>query len=141
MTIKKLQLKIVNELDYYSLAFSYGIPEKGLINLKNQLFGLEANFEQLNAIDFKKGCFVGQENTARIKLKNKLSRRLFPLKVNGVVQIGNEIHCNEKIVGKILIDKPFPFALIKLNDHNLKELKQNKLFVNNVEVNIINNYE
>ena len=141
LTIKKLQLKIVNELDYYSLAFSYGIPEKGLINLKNQLFGLEANFEQLNAIDFKKGCFVGQENTARIKLKNKLSRRLFPLKVNGVVQIGNEIHCNEKIVGKILIDKPFPFALIKLNDHNLKELKQNKLFVNNVEVNIINNYE
>ena len=141
LTIKKLQLKIVNELDYYSLAFSYGIPEKGLINLKNQLFGLEANFEQLNAIDFKKGCFVGQENTARIKLKNKLSRRLFPLKVNGVVQIGNEIHCNEKIVGKILIDKPFPFALIKLNDHNLKELKQNKLFVNNVEVNIINSYE
>ena len=40
------------------------------------LFGIECNFEELNGIDFKKGCYVGQENTARIKLKNKLSKRL-----------------------------------------------------------------
>ena len=32
----------------------------------------EANFEKLNAIDFKKGCYIGQENTARMKLKDKL---------------------------------------------------------------------
>jgi len=37
--------------------------------LKEQLFGLEANFEELNAIDFKKGCYVGQENTARNEVK------------------------------------------------------------------------
>ena len=42
---------------------------RDLIKLKDQLFGLEANFDALEAIDFKKGCFVGQENTARMKLK------------------------------------------------------------------------
>ena len=44
----------------------------GHIEKKNKLFGIECNFEELNGIDFKKGCYVGQVNTARIKLKNKL---------------------------------------------------------------------
>ena len=37
--------------------------------LQNKLFGIECNYDELNAIDFKKGCYVGQENTARIKAK------------------------------------------------------------------------
>ena len=58
--------------------------------MKEQLFGLEANFEELNAIDFKKGCYVGQENTARMKLKNKLRRRLLPLKTDKEIKIGED---------------------------------------------------
>ena len=54
---------------------------KNLNKLKNKLFGIECNFEELNGIDFKKGCYVGQENTARIKLKNKLSKRLLPIEI------------------------------------------------------------
>ena len=50
--------------------------------LQNKLFGIECNFEELNGIDFKKGCYVGQENTARIKLKNKLSKRLLAYTIN-----------------------------------------------------------
>jgi folate-binding protein YgfZ len=63
LTIKKLDLKIVKPDTYFAKAHSLGIPIKGIENLKDQLFGLEANFEQLNAIDFKKGCYIGQENT------------------------------------------------------------------------------
>ena len=63
LVIKKLNLKIVEDKNYYLHAYKLGIPEKGLKNLENQLFGLEANFERLHAIDFKKGCFIGQENT------------------------------------------------------------------------------
>ena len=47
--------------------------------LQNKLFGIECNFEELKWNRFKKGCYVGQENTARIKLKNKLSKRLLPI--------------------------------------------------------------
>ena len=82
LTIKKLNLKIIDSSEYYSLAHELGVPEKGQVNLKDQLFGLEANFEKLQAIDFKKGCFVGQENTARMKLKNKLRRKLLAVKTS-----------------------------------------------------------
>jgi len=40
--------------------------------LRNKLFGIECNFGELNGIDFKKGCYVGQENTSRIKIKNPI---------------------------------------------------------------------
>ena len=47
-----------------------GIVPKNLNQLQNKAFGIECNYDELNGIDFKKGCYVGQENTARIKLKN-----------------------------------------------------------------------
>ena len=56
LTIKKLNLKIVENNSYFKKAFLKGIPVEGLMSLQNQLFGLEINFEKLNAIDFKKGC-------------------------------------------------------------------------------------
>ena len=59
--------------------------------MKEQLFGLEINFEKLNAIDFKKGCYVGQENTARMKLKNKIRRQLMSIKAEKDLKIGDEI--------------------------------------------------
>ena len=85
--------------------------------LQNNLFGIECNFDELNGIDFKKGCYVGQENTARIKLKNKLSKRLMPIKlIKGELKEGALIFNNEKEVGKILINDDYPFALIKSLD-------------------------
>jgi folate-binding Fe-S cluster repair protein YgfZ len=73
----------------------------------------------LNGIDFKKGCYVGQENTARIKLKNKLSKRLLPINiVKGELLEGESIYYNENEIGKVLIEKDYPFALIKYRDEN-----------------------
>ena len=66
LTVKKLNLKIVNNNNiYYKKAYLLGIPEKeGLENLQDQLFGLETNFEKLNAIDFK-GCCLRTKKTLR----------------------------------------------------------------------------
>ena len=77
LTIKKLDLKIISIKNYLNRAHLCGIPIQGVNNLQNQLFGLEANFEKLCANDFKKGCYVGQENTARMKLKIKLEENYF----------------------------------------------------------------
>ncbi len=46
--------------------FALGVPSKDIQKLQNQLFSLEANFRELNGIDQKKGCYIGQENTARM---------------------------------------------------------------------------
>ena len=74
LTIKKLDLKIVKPDTYFAKAHSLGIPIKGIENLKDQLFGLEANFEELNAIDFKKGCYIGQEIIARVTYLGKKNK-------------------------------------------------------------------
>ena len=122
LSLKKLNLHNADLKEYYSLSHSLGIVPKDLNKLQDKLFGIECNFEELNGIDFKKGCYVGQENTARIKLKNKLSKRLFPINVlNGKLHEGESIYNNEIEIGKVLIDNDYPFALIKYLNENFDE--------------------
>jgi len=115
--------------------FNLGIPSKDIIKLQNEIFSLEANFLELNGIDQKKGCYIGQENTARMYLKNKVNKRLFALQIiNGKVEKGQKITLGDEEIGKVLIDDLFPFALIKINKDNKnliinKELKTNSAFV------------
>ena len=119
LSLKKLNLKDDKLENYYIKSHELGIVPKNLNKLKNKLFGIECNFEELNGIDFKKGCYVGQENTARIKLKNKLSKRLFPIKViSGKLLEDEKIYNNDVEIGKVLIDEDCPFALIKYLDQN-----------------------
>ena len=137
LTIKKLNLKIIKPDTYFAKAHSLGIPIKGIQNLKDQLFGLEANFEELNAIDFKKGCYIGQENTARMKLKEKLRRRLLPIYSSEKLNVGEELFYNKVKVGKILIDQPYPFGLIKVVDPNIKEFENTELLANTKKCKIL----
>ena len=137
LTIKKLDLKIVKPDAYFAKAHSLGIPINGIENLKDQLFGLEANFEELNAIDFKKGCYIGQENTARMKLKEKLRRRLLPISSTEKLNLGEEIFYNKTKIGKILIEQPYPFGLIKVIDPNVEEFENKELLANNKKCKIL----
>ena len=122
LSLKKLDLHDAKLKNYYLLSHKLGIVPKDLNKLQNKLFGIECNFEELNGIDFKKGCYVGQENTARIKLKNKLTKRLFPINlINGKLHEGESIFNNEIEIGKVLIDSEYPFALIKYIDKNFDE--------------------
>ena len=119
LSLKKLGLKDSPISEYYKLSYELGIAQKDMNKLQNRLFGIECNFEELNGIDFKKGCYVGQENTARIKLKNKLSKRLFPIKlIKGKLNQNDLIYNGEFEIGKVLISTEFPFALVKYLDNN-----------------------
>ena len=119
LSLKKLELKDDNINNYYDLSHKLGIVPKNLNKLKNKLFGIECNFEELNGIDFKKGCYVGQENTARIKLKDKLSKRLLPIEIiDGQLDEDEKIYNNDVEIGKVLINQEYPYALIKYLDKN-----------------------
>ena len=119
LSLKKLDLHDADLKEYYSLSHKLGIVPKDLNKLQNKLFGIECNYEELNGIDFKKGCYVGQENTARIKLKNKLSKRLLPINiVKGELTLGESIYYNNNEIGKVLIENEYPFALVKYLDEN-----------------------
>jgi len=113
LSLKNLKLNTANVEDYYKLSHELGISQIDNIKLQNKIFGIECNYEELNGIDYKKGCYVGQENTARIKHKNKLSKRLLAVKtIEGKIN-SEEIFFKEKEIGKLLINNKNPFALIK----------------------------
>ena len=124
LSLKKLELHDADINEYYSLSHKLGIVPKNLNQLQNKAFGIECNYDELNGIDFKKGCYVGQENTARIKLKNKLTKRLLPIEIIDGELIENESVLNNTVeIGKVLINETYPFALIKYLDSNFEKDK------------------
>ena len=136
--IKKLDLKKIDKKNYYEKSFTLGIPQLNLTKLKDKIFGIENNLDELNGIDFKKGCYIGQENTSRIKLRNKLRRRILPVeKVSGQLAANDIIKYKDNEVGKIMIDKPYSFALIKVVDPDLKEFTNMELMCGNSKVKIL----
>tara|TARA_Y100000817_G_C16733836_1_gene489253 strand:- start:11 stop:898 length:888 start_codon:yes stop_codon:yes gene_type:complete len=138
LSLKKLNLNSKNSKNYYSLSHKLGIPQVNTNKLQDKIFGLECNFEKLNGIDFKKGCYVGQENTARMKLKNKLKKTLLPVSFEGNISALSEITCKEKVVGKILIPGPYPFGLFKTDSSNINELVKEDLLSEKTKLKIIN---
>ena len=138
LTIKKLNLKISEKEKYYNKSFQLGIPLIDLNKLKDKIFGIENNLDELNGIDFKKGCYVGQENTSRIKLRNKLRRRILPVKkISGEIIENDVIKYKNSEIGKIIINKPYSFALVKVVEPDLKEITENELMCGNSKIKII----
>jgi len=136
--IKNLNLKLVNKEKYYTKSFYLGIPQYNLDKLKDKIFGIENNLDELGGIDFKKGCYIGQENTSRIKLRNKLRRRILPIKkISGEIIENDIVKYNNSEIGKIMIGKPYPFALVKVVDPDLNEFVNMELKCGNSRVKII----
>ena len=127
LSIKELGLISAENKEYYVQSHKLGIPQIDNSKLQNKIFGIECNLDELNAIDFKKGCYVGQENTARIKLRNKLLKRLLPVQIiDGKLNIDDNISNEDENIGKILVNNDYPFGLIKIKEKNLNFDKKYK---------------
>ena len=136
--IKKLDLKKIDKKNYYEKSFALGIPQLNLTKLKDKIFGIENNLDELNGIDFKKGCYIGQENTSRIKLRNKLRRRILPVqKITGEISENDIIKYKDSEIGKVMIDKPYSFALVKVVEPELKEFANTELLCGKSKVKIL----
>jgi len=71
--------------DWDAHRLALAVPEGGRDVLVDKSFILESNFEELNAVDFEKGCYVGQELTARTKFRGTIRRRLFGVEADGAL--------------------------------------------------------
>jgi len=110
---------IDDDKKYCKKLYDKGIPPLGFGSMYSEIFALEANFKELNGIAFKKGCYIGQENTARMNLKNKINKRLLAIKkLNGEVRKAQNISYKNCVIGKVAMDGSYPFGLIKINDKN-----------------------
>ena len=84
-----------------ALRVRHGVPETGVELLPNDTFILEAGFERLHGVDFRKGCYVGQEVTARMKHKTELRKGLVRVQVRGDAAPGTAIMANGKPAGTL----------------------------------------
>lgn len=79
------------DVDWDALRVEHMIPETGIELIPDETFILEAGFEALNGVDFRKGCYVGQEVTARMKHKTELRKGLTRLWIEGAAAVGTPI--------------------------------------------------
>ena len=86
--------------DWDALRCAHLIPETG-VELTPETYILEAGFERLNGVDFRKGCYVGQEVTARMKHKTELKKGLARVRVEGAATPGTEILAGDKPAGTL----------------------------------------
>jgi folate-binding protein YgfZ len=86
--------------DWDALRVEHMIPETG-IELTDETYILEAGFEALHGVNFKKGCFVGQEIVARMKHKTVLRKGLAQVRIDGSAQTGDEITADGKPAGTL----------------------------------------
>ena len=79
-----------DESDYEYIRLGLALPESGRDLVTDKSLMLESNLDSLNGVDFDKGCFVGQELTARTKYRALVRKRLLPVEVQGPMPEPNE---------------------------------------------------
>ena len=83
------------------LRVALGVPEGGAELIENETYILETGFERLHGVDFRKGCYVGQEVTARMKHKTELRKGLAVVEVEGEAAPGDVIEAGGKAAGAL----------------------------------------
>ena len=133
-------VELTNIKDYQKIMVQNLIPDSSKDLIVNKSLLLENNFDQINALDWDKGCYVGQELTARMKYRALLKKSLRLIKLDsGKVQSGDQIYYNNKNIGQITsIIEDKGLAMVKIEDANY--VKKNNIILStpNGKIKIIN---
>lgn len=94
---------LATEDDHQAHRLSIGVPDPANDAPSDTTYPIEANFDLLNGIDFKKGCFVGQETTSRMKRRGTIKTRMIPIRFDGPTPaFGAEILKGDLRAGQVL---------------------------------------
>ncbi len=102
---------------YHAHSLALGVPEGGDFG-SDKMFALDADLDELHAISFEKGCYVGQELTARMKHRGTARKRLLLVESTGpdALAAGAELRANGHAIGEITsAHGPRGFALVRLD--------------------------
>jgi len=88
-------------IDWDAIRVAHVIPETGRELIVEDSYILESGFERLHGVDFRKGCYVGQEVTARMKHKTDLRKGLARIRISGDAPYGTEITADGKPAGTL----------------------------------------
>ena len=101
VNLDEYNLKKISSSEYNDLRLKHSIPDFKYDIIENKSLLLEMRFDELNGISWTKGCYMGQEITARMKYRNLIKKKLFKIKINFKKKISEEIKFNEEVVGYI----------------------------------------
>jgi folate-binding protein YgfZ len=88
--------------DYDALRLSLGVPDGSRDMPVEKALLLESGFDELNGVDWKKGCYMGQELTARTKYRGLVKKRLFPVRIEGALPVsGTTVELDGQDVGEL----------------------------------------
>ena len=91
-----------NPEEYESLRLSLGLPDGSRDMVVDKAILLENGFQELNGIDWEKGCYMGQELTARTHYRGLIKKRLMPVQIEGPLPApGTAIMLGDKTVGEM----------------------------------------
>ena len=90
-----------NDADPSETRVRHVIPLSGVELIPDDTYILEAGFPRLNGVDFRKGCYVGQEVTARMRHKTELRKGLVQVEVEGTAPPGTPIEAGGRSVGTL----------------------------------------
>ena len=88
-------------IDWDHIRVTHCIPETGIELIPDDSYLLETGFERLHGVDFRKGCYVGQEVTARMKHKTDLRKGLVRVAIKGTAPVGTTILSGDKPSGTL----------------------------------------
>jgi hypothetical protein len=88
-------------IDWDAIRVDHVIPDSGRELIPDDSYILEQGFERLHGVDFRKGCYVGQEVTARMKHKTDLRKGLARVWLAGTAREGDAITADGKLVGTL----------------------------------------
>ena len=87
--------------DYDRHRLVLGVPDGSRDLVPDKSILLEAGFDELHGVDWQKGCYMGQELTARTKYRGLIKRRLFPVTIQGVAAPGTIVTLDGKEAGEL----------------------------------------
>ncbi len=89
------------QIDWDAIRVAHVIPESGIELIPDDSYLLENGFERLHGVNFRKGCYVGQEVTARMKHKTELRKGLTRVTIDGQAPVGTDVLAAGKVVGRL----------------------------------------
>ena len=100
--VAELGCEPAQEADYHAMRISLGVPEGGRDYAFGDAFPHEALFDQLNGVDFKKGCYVGQEVVSRMEHRGTARKRIVPVEgVSALPAPGTSIEAGGVPIGTL----------------------------------------
>ena len=118
---QKLGIEPGSLADYDRLRISLGLPDGSRDMVVEKAILLENNFDPLHGVDWNKGCYIGQELTARTKYRGLIKKRLVPVKISGdTPEIGTQVTSDGRDAGEVRsLAGGLALALIRLDKLDL----------------------